>query len=120
MALASKLFSQAGEDLQQALQSIDDLQSRVVIIDNDKLPYDQAIAKLDKDLLDQCNEVNVSFNNVETAYNDRIVGVCKTDMFWRVTAINSSVTPTEYSLVCTKLTGGGYPCLFYTSPSPRD
>ena len=111
MSLATKLFSQAGEDLQQALQSIDDLQSRVVIIDNDKLPYDQAIAKLDKDLLDQSDEVNVSFNNVETAYNDRIVGVCKTDMFWRVTAINSSVTPTEYSLVCTKLTGGGYPAL---------
>ena len=111
MALASKLFSQASEDLQQALESIDDLQSRVVIIDNDKLPYDQAIYKLDKNLLDQCNEVNVSFNNVETAYNDRIVGVCKTDMFWRVTQINSSVTPVEYSLVCTKLTGGGYPAL---------
>ena len=111
MALASKLFSQASEDLQQALESIDDLQSRVVIVDNDKLPYDQAIHKLDKNLLDQCNEVNVSFNNVETAYNDRIVGVCKTDMFWRVTQINSSVTPVEYSLVCTKLTGGGYPAL---------
>ena len=111
MALASKLFSQASEDLQQALESIDDLQSRVVIIDNDKLPYDQAIHKLDKNLLDQCNEVNVSFNNVETAYNDRIVGVCKTDMFWRVTQINSSVSPVEYSLVCTKLTGGGYPAL---------
>ena len=111
MALASKLFSQAGEDLQQALQSIDDLQSRVVIIDNDKLPYDQAIAKLDKDLLDQCNEVNVSFNNVETAYNNRLASGCKTDLFWRVTAINSSVTPTEYSLVCAKLSGGGYPAL---------
>ena len=111
MALASKLFSQASEDLQQALESIDDLQSRVVIVDNDKLPYDQAIHKLDKNLLDQCNEVYVSFNNVETAYNDRIVGVCKTDMFWRVTQINSSVTPVEYSLVCTKLTGGGYPAL---------
>jgi len=111
MALASKLFSQAGEDLQQALESIDDLQSRVVIIDNDKLPYDQAIAKLDKDLLDQCNEVNVSFNNVETAYNNRLASGCKTDLFWRVTAINSSVTPTEYSLVCAKLSGGGYPAL---------
>ena len=111
MSLATKLFSQAGEDLQQALQSIEDLQSRVIIVDNDKLPYDQAIHKLDQDLLDQCNEVNVSFNNVETAYNDRIVGVCKTDMFWRVTQINSSVSPVEYSLVCTKLTGGGYPAL---------
>ena len=105
MALASNLFSQAGEDLQQALQSIDDLQSRVVIVDNDKLPYDQAIYKLDENLLDQCDVVNETFNDVETAYNDRIVGVCRTDMFWRVTAINSSVTPTEYSLVCTNLTG---------------
>ena len=111
MTLSSKLFTQAGEDLQGALEAIDGLQSRVVIVDNDKLPYDQAIYKLDVDLLDQCNEVNVSFNNVETAYNDRIVGVCKTDMFWRVTQINSSTTPSQYSLVCTKLTAGGYTAL---------
>ena len=111
MTLASKLFKQSGEDLQNALEAIDDLQSRVVILDNDKLPYDQAIYKLDEDLLDQCEEVNKAFNDVETAYNDRIVGVCKTDMFWRVTQINSSVSPVEYSLVCTKLAGGGYPAL---------
>ena len=111
MSLATKIFSQSSEDLQGALEAIDDLQSRVVIVDNDKLPYDQAIAKLDTDLLDQCEEVNKAFNDVETAYNDRIVGVCKTDLFWRVTQINSSVSPIEYSLVCTKLTGGGYPAL---------
>ena len=111
MGLSGDLFSKSSKDLQTALEQIDFLQEQVVIIDNDKLPYDQAIHKLDKNLLDQCNEVNVSFNNVETAYNDRIVGVCKTDMFWRVTAINSSVTPTEYSLVCAKLSGGGYPAL---------
>ena len=111
MALASKLFSQAGEDLQGALEAIDGLQSRVVIVDNDKLPYDQAIYKLDENLLDQCDVVNEAFNDVETAYNDRIVGVCRTDMFWRVTAINTLVDPTEYSLKCTKLTAGGYPAL---------
>ena len=106
MALASKLFTQAGEDLQTALESVSDLQDRVIIYDNDKLSYDQAIYKLDEDLLDQCNVVNVAFNDVETAYNNRIVGVCRTDMFWRVTQINSSVDPVEYSLVCTKLSGG--------------
>ena len=111
MALASKLFSQAGEDLQGALEAIDGLQNRVVIVDNDKLPYDQAIYKLDENLLDQCDVVNEAFNDVETAYNDRIVGVCRTDMFWRVTAINTLVDPTEYSLKCTKLTAGGYPAL---------
>ena len=111
MALASKLFSQASEDLQTSLEAIDDLQSTVVIYDNDKLPYDQGIYKLDQDLLDQCNEVNEAFNDVETAYNNRLASGCKTDLFWRVTQINSSVSPVEYSLVCTKLSGGGYTAL---------
>ena len=39
------------------------------------------------------------------------MGVCRTDLFCRVTQINSSVSPVEYSLVCTKLSGGGYPAL---------
>ncbi len=111
MTLSSKLFSQASEDLQGALEAIDGLQSRVVIVDNDKLPYDQGIEKLDQDLLDQCDVVNEAFNDVETAYNDRIVGVCRTDMFWRVTQINSTPTPDQYTLVCTQLTAGGYPAL---------
>ena len=64
MALSTKLFNQSGEDLQGALEAIDGLQSRVVIVDNDKLPYDQGIYNLDKDLLDQCEVVNVAFNDV--------------------------------------------------------
>ena len=72
MSLATKLFNQSGEDLQNSLQSIGDLQTRVVIVDNDKLPYDQAIYKLDKDLFDQCIDVNRAFGVVETAYQDRI------------------------------------------------
>ena len=110
MALASKLFAQSGEDLQVALESIDDLQSRVVIIDNDKLPYDQAINKLDKDLFDQCIDVNRAFGVVETAYQDRIDNGCRSDLFWRIIDINDVVgDETEYTLLCTKLSGGGYP-----------
>ena len=107
MSLSTKLFNQSGEDLKVALESIDDLQSRVVIIDNDKLPYDQAIYKLDKDLFDQCIDVNRAFGVVETAYYDRIP-TCRSNLFWRITNINDLVSPTEYSLVCTKLAGGGY------------
>ena len=109
--LSSKLFSQAGEDLQGALEAIEGLQSRVVIVDNDKLPYDRGIYNLDQDLLEQCEEVNRAFNDVETEYQKRINDGCRTDLFWRVTAINTLVTPTEYSLRCTKLNGGGYPAL---------
>ena len=111
MTLSSKLFAQAGEDLQTALEAVTDLQDRVIIYDNDKLSYDQAIYKLDEDLLDQCNVVNVAFNDVETAYGNRITGICRTDMFWRVTQINSTPTPSQVSMVCTKLTAGGYPAL---------
>ena len=81
MALATKLFKQSGEDLQVALQSVDDLQSRVLIIDNDKLAYDQAINKLDQDLFDQCLDVNKAFGVVETAYADRIP-TCRSELFW--------------------------------------
>ncbi len=113
MALASKLFGQAGEDLQTSLESIENLQDRIIIVDNDKLPYDQAIYNLDEDLLDQCNVVNVAFNEVQSAYNDRIVGVCRTDMFWRVTQITEGTGGDEnsYTMVCTKLAAGGYPAL---------
>jgi len=113
MGLSGDLFSKSGKDLQTALEQIDFLQEQVVIIDNDKLPYDQGIAKLDQNLLDQCNEVNVAFNEVQSAYNDRIVGVCRTDMFWRVTQIASGTgdDEDEYTMVCTKLAAGGYHAL---------
>ena len=111
MTLSSDLFKKSGEDLQKALEQIEFLQDEIVIQDNLKLPYDQAINKLDQDLLDQCEVVNESFNDVETTYNNRIVGLCRTDMFWRVTQINSSVDPVEYSLLCTQLTAGGYDVL---------
>ena len=110
MALSSKLFAQSGEDLQTALESIEDLQDQVVIYDNDKVSYDRAIYNLDENLLDQCNVVNVAFNNVETAYNDRIAGICRTDLFWRITNISEGTGDDDdtYSLICTKMTAGGY------------
>ena len=124
MALSSKLFAQSGEDLQTALESIDDLQDQVVIYDNDKVSYDRAIYRLDENLLDQCNVVNVAFNNVETAYNDRIAGICRTDLFWRITNITQSSgdDDDEYSLICTKMTAGGYTELsnFWYPPDDGD
>ena len=107
MSLSSNLNKKAGKDLQNALEQIDFLQNQIVIVDNEKLPYDQAIAKLDQDLINQCDEVNEAFNDVETAYNNRIVGVCRTDLFWRVINISEGATQT-YQMVCTKLNAGGY------------
>ena len=110
MSLSSNLNKKAGKDLQNALEQIDFLQNQIVIVDNEKLPYDQAIAKLDQDLINQCDEVNEAFNDVETAYNNRIVGVCRTDLFWRVINYTEASGDDDgtYHMVCTKLTAGGY------------
>ena len=111
MGLATDITQNCNESIQQSLEQIEFFQDQVKIIDNEKLLYDNAIRRMDANLIQQSNEVNRAFNDVETAYQDRIAGICKTDMFWRVTNIDPTQDPTEYSLVCTQLTAGGYPIL---------
>jgi len=120
MGLSTEIAINCNESVQVALEQIEFFQDQVKIIDNEKVPYDEAIRRLDANLLEQTNVVNRAFNDVESAYQDRItgtgtgdtlVGMCKTDMFWRVRSINSSVDPVEYSLICTQLTPGGYEIL---------
>tara|TARA_Y100001970_G_scaffold92734_1_gene116899 strand:+ start:7550 stop:9073 length:1524 start_codon:yes stop_codon:yes gene_type:complete len=108
MGLATDISQNCSESIQVALEQIEFFQDQVKILDNEKVPYDESIRRLDANLLEQTNVVNRAFNDVETAYKDRIAGICKTDLFWRVTNINGSVDPVEYDLECTKLTPGGY------------
>ena len=111
MGLATDIAQNCNKSIQVALEQIEFFQDQVKILDNEKVPYDDSIRRLDANLLEQTEVVNRAFNDVKSAYQDRIVGVCKTDMFWRVTDIDPTQDPTEYSLVCTKLTAGGYPIL---------
>jgi len=111
MGLSDDIGQNCNKSIQVALEQIDFFQDQVKILDNEKVPYDDSIRRLDANLLEQTNVVNRAFNDVESAYQDRIAGLCKTDMFWRVTQIDPTQDPTEYSLVCTKLTAGGYPIL---------
>jgi len=111
MGLATDIVINANESIQQSLEQIEFFQDQIKIIDNEKLLYDNAIRRMDANLVEQTDVVNRAFNVVEGAYQDRIVGICKTDLFWRVTDIDSTQTPPEYSLVCTKLTPGGYEIL---------
>ena len=111
MGLSTDISINSNKSIQVALEQIEFFQDQVVILDNEKVPYDESIRRLDANLLEQTNVVNRLFNDVESAYQDRIAGICKTDLFWRVTDIDSTQTPPEYSLVCTKLTPGGYEIL---------
>ena len=66
------------------------------VIDNEKVTFDESIRRLDANLLEQVNVVNRAFNDVETAYQNRITANCKSDLFWRITSIDTSTSPIEY------------------------
>ena len=110
MGLSTDISINANKSIQVALEQIEFFQDQVVILDNEKVPYDESIRRLDANLLEQTNVVNRAFNDVETAYQDRIDATpsCRSDLFWRVININGSVDPVDYDLECTKLTPGGY------------
>ena len=108
MGLSTEIAINCNESVQVALEQIEFFQDQVKIIDNEKVSYDEAIRRLDANLLEQTDVVNRAFNDVETAYQDRIAGICKTDLFWRVTSLDTSGDDPEYTLLCTKLTPGGY------------
>ena len=111
MGLATDIVINANESIQQSLEQIEFFQDQIKIIDNEKLLYDNAIRRMDANLVEQTDVVNRAFNVVEGAYQDRIVGICKTDLFWRVTSLDTSGDDPEYSLTCTQLTPGGYEIL---------
>ena len=108
MGLATDIQINCNESIQVSLEQIEFFQDQIKIIDNEKVPYDESIRRLDANLLEQVNVVNRAFNDVETAYQNRITANCKSDLFWRITSIDTSTSPIEYGLICTKLTAGAY------------
>jgi hypothetical protein len=108
MGLATDIQINCNESIQVSLEQIEFFQDQIKIIDNEKVPYDESIRRLDANLLEQVNVVNRAFNDVETAYQNRITANCKSDLFWRITSIDTSTSPIEYGLICTKLAGGAY------------
>lgn len=110
MALATDIVINCAESIQVALEQIEFFQDQVKIVDNEKLDYDEAIKRIDWDLLEQVNVVNRDFDDVKDAYQARINATpsCRTDLFWRITNITSGTDEDTYTLKCTKLAAGGY------------
>ena len=88
------------------VQQIGFVQDEIVIADDDKSFYDEAIEKIERHVFEEIEDVNRSFADVQTAYQDRIDSPCRTDLFWRyvgsVTVGSERPTTTNYFL-CTKL-----------------
>lgn len=94
---------------------------RIIVLDNAKNEYVDAIRRIDGTLLSTVDEVNDSINAVNDAYQNRIDTGCRTDLFWRLVGISSESrsvsTPTyttsappnyTYSYQCTRISPTGY------------
>ena len=95
------------DSLQESFDSIRFFQDQVVILDDKKSKWDNAIFKLDDQILGEIEIVNRALDDVKDAYQDRIVSGCRTDMFWMLTDMNTA-GDTEWTFRCTKLNGRGY------------
>ena len=108
MSIGTEIVGRTRKTIQDKLEQIEFFQDQIVLVDDQKSLYDQAIFRLDNDLLGEIQIVNRALDDVKDAYQDRISVGCRTDLFWRVTGYNPTPTPDQYTFTCTKLSAGGY------------
>ena len=85
-------------------------QDQVVLLDNDKSDWDNAIFKVDSELFGEIQIVNRAIDDVKDAYQDHFTGVtsCRSDLIWVATNHNTFPTPSLWNFVCVKLNENGY------------
>ena len=97
---------------------------QIIVLDNKKDVYDVGIFRADTYLLQRTEELNASINDVADAYQDRIDANCRTDLFWRIIGITTSIRQssggtgpnagvstfidTNYTIRCERLNSAGY------------
>ena len=70
--------------------TIDGAKSKITIIDNNKIPFDESIKNLDRSLQFDIVKTNNTLIGVRTEYQKRIeVQECRSDLFWRVIGIQT-------------------------------
>ena len=108
MSLTTEMQQKIYDSLDNAYGQVKFLQDQVVLLDDDKSGWDQAIFKVDSELFGEIQIVNRAIDDVKDAYNARLSGVgsCKSDLFWL--AYNYDDTEDEYEFVCAKINGNGY------------
>ena len=109
----------ASEDIKNLIKNAVDvkkeqigfIQDEIVIADDDKSFYDEAIEKIERHVFEQIEDVHRSFADIQTAYQNRIDSPCRTDLFWRYVGyedpIGERVTK-RYNFRCTRLQATPY------------
>lgn len=113
------LLDDIKEKKKQIENTLKYMEEEIVSIDASKELYDSAIRFVDEKLVSQIDAVNQSISNVQTAYEDRIVSGCRTDVFWRVVGITTTITPgvDQYTLIATQISLNGYAGIGTTQPT---
>ena len=93
-------------------QQIGFVQDEIIIADDSKSFYDEAIEKLERHVFEETEDVNRSFADIQTAYQDRIDSPCRTDLFWRFVGIQEASggqqSQDQYWFRCTRLSATPY------------
>jgi len=75
----------------RARDTTDQAKLKITVIDNNKIPYDESIKNVDRNLQNIIVETNDTLEKVRDEYQKRIdVQNCRSDLFWRVTGINTA------------------------------
>jgi len=93
-----------------ARNTVEQAKLKITLSDNEKIPFDEAIKNVDRNLQGIIVETNDTLENVRDEYQNRIdVQNCRSDLFWRVTAIDAvqagggGQTQDRITCTCTKL-----------------
>jgi hypothetical protein len=92
----------------RARDTTDQAKLKITVIDNNKIPYDESIKNVDRNLQNIIVETNDTLEKVRDEYQKRIdVQNCRSDLFWRVTGISAVMdgddTENQITCTCTKL-----------------
>ena len=110
MSLTTEMQEKIYKSLDDGYTQVKFFQDQVVILDDDKSGWDNAIFKVDSELFGEIQIVNRAIDDVKDAYQDHFTGVtsCRSDLIWVATNHNTSPTPSLWNFVCVKLNENGY------------
>lgn len=95
---------QLNDQLKSKDEEISFFASKIVELDGSSGSTKDLIKAIDNSILEDIEEVNSKLRDVKTAYQDRIDEGCKSDLFWRITAVETvGESLYKYTLKCTRL-----------------
>ena len=108
MSLTDEMKRKIYQSLDDGFTQVKFFQDQVVILDDEKASWDNAIFKIDKQIIGEIDVVNRAIEDVYDLYAQRLTGVtsCRSDLFWMIIDENENDDP--YTILCVKVNPKGY------------